>query len=556
MYQIRNMMTYVTFFTTVKLYLMFAVIPAFSETSEKLVVLNTQNVTENVVDLQTDERVFNAVSALSEDLESIKSFYKSIHYKPMWIGGKNESRHNAFLDALKRAGDHGLPVARYNISDLEAALSEAKLGQNVGTTEVMITQTYLQYAHDLSSGALEPKKIDIELSIERPRKNDEALLTSIFQSEPGQFLSTLAPQSDEYQKLLAEKEKLEHVIADAGVTEPLPARTLKKGSSGEAVVLLRNRLTTLGYSNLGTGEKFDEDLKAAVIKYQQENGLSADGVVGPGTLGHLNQGPREKLIKVLVNLERERWMNFKRGQRNVIVNQASFMVYLVDDGRVSFETRAVVGKRSKDRTPEFYDEMTHMVVNPTWHVPKSIAGQEFLPMMKKDPSVLARRNMVMISRSGKRVNPADLDLTQFSSKNFPFSIKQRPSAGNALGRVKFMFPNKFNIYLHDTPMKSLFKRDVRAFSHGCVRLQKPFEFAHKLLELQTSNPEGAFDRWLKTRKEQYVNLEHPVPVYLTYRTAYFGDASEVSFHPDIYGRDKKVFDALTKAGFSLEASQS
>lgn len=162
----------------------------------------------------------------------------------------------------------------------------------------------------------------------------------------------------------------------------------------------------------------------------------------------------------------------------------------------------------------------------------------------------------MISQSGKSVNPGSIDLSAYNEKSFPFYIKQRPSPGNALGRVKFMFPNRFNIYLHDTPSKSLFNREVRAFSHGCIRLQKPFDFAHKLLEKQTSNPKGAFDTWLKTGKEQYVNLAEPVPVYLTYRTAYFGDSSAISFYPDIYGRDKKVFKALSKAGVSLRAVQS
>jgi len=259
----------------------------------------------------------------------------------------------------------------------------------------------------------------------------------------------------------------------------------------------------------------------------------------------------------LVNLERERWMNFPRGKRNIFVNQASYTVYVIDNGRTSFQTRAIIGTRASDRrTPEFYDEMTHMVVNPTWHVPRSITGKEYLPIIRKDPGFLARRNMVMVSSSGKRVNPANIDYTEYTPKNFPFSIKQRPSAGNALGRVKFMFPNKFNIYLHDTPTKHLFNRDTRAFSHGCVRLQKPFDFAYKLLEKQTSNPKGAFNTWLKTGKEQYVNLDKPVPVYLTYRTVYFGDAKKPSFFPDIYGRDKKIFNALSKAGVSLRAVQS
>jgi murein L,D-transpeptidase YcbB/YkuD len=440
---------------------------------------------------------------------------------------------------------------------LDEAFKASRNPDNVGKVELLATKTYLQYAHDLSSGAVKPKAIDAEMAINRPRRSDQNLLEAFTKSSPSSFLKALAPKSKEYQLLLAEKKKLERAMGAAGANQALPSRTVKKGSSGNSVILLRQRLTALGYGKLGNSPKFDDPLKAAVIKFQKANGLSADGVAGPGTLGRMNQGPKQKLIKVLVNLERERWMNFPRGKRNIFVNQAAFKVYVIDNGRASFETRTVIGTNTKDRrTPEFYDEMTYMVVNPTWHVPRSIAGKEYLPILRKDPGFLSRRNMVMISSSGKRVNPSNVNLSGYSEKNFPYSIKQRPSPGNALGRVKFIFPNKFNIYLHDTPSKSLFNRDVRTFSHGCIRLQKPFELAHKLLEKQTSNPQGAFNTWLNTGKEQYVNLDQPIPVYLTYRTAYFGDASQPSFYPDVYGRDKKVFNALSKAGVSLRAVQS
>jgi murein L,D-transpeptidase YcbB/YkuD len=159
----------------------------------------------------------------------------------------------------------------------------------------------------------------------------------------------------------------------------------------------------------------------------------------------------------------------------------------------------------------------------------------------------------MVGSNGKSVNPANIDLTKYNEKNFPYSIKQKPSKGNALGLVKFMFPNQFNIYLHDTPSKNLFNREVRAFSHGCVRVQKPFEFAYKLLEKQTSDPKGAFQAWLNTGREQYVNLQTAVPVYLNYRTAFFGTDGRINFRDDVYGRDKTIFNALSKAGVALRA---
>lgn len=505
----------------------------------------------------SNQAVYDVVIRAGKGAKGIQAFYASTNYKAIWVGKKNKSRRNALLAALKYSGNQGLPTARYKLAELDAALKASRNGTNAGAAELLVTKTYLQYAHDLTSGAVNPRRIDKEIAIDRPRRSDQDLLQAFTKSSPSGFLKSLAPKTKEYQLLLAEKKKLERDMGAAGAAKAIPGRTLKKGSSGNSVVLLRQRLTKLGYGKLGNAPKFDDALKTVVAKFQKANGLSADGVAGPSTIGRLNQGPKQKLIKVLVNLERERWMNFPRGKRNIFVNQAAYTVYMIDNGRVSFQTRAVIGTRASDRrTPEFYDEMTHMVVNPTWHVPRSITGKEYLPIIRKDPGFLKRRNMVMVAASGKSVNPANVDMSEYTAKNFPFSIKQRPSAGNALGRVKFMFPNRFNIYLHDTPSKSLFNRDRRAFSHGCVRIQKPFEFAHKLLEKQTSNPKGAFNAWLKTGKEQYVNLADPVPVYLTYRTVYFGDAKKPTFYADVYGRDKKVFNALSKAGVSLRAVQS
>ena len=513
-------------------------------------VLSAQTIVSN-------QAVYDVVIRAGKNAKGIQDFYAASNYEPIWAGKKNKARRKALMAALKSSGSQGLPTARYKVAALDAALKASRNTANIGAAELLATKTYLQYAHDLSSGIVSPKRIDKELSIDRPRRSDESLLAAMKKGSPAGVLSALMPKSKEYQLLLAEKKKLERAIGATGGAQAIPSRTLKKGSSGNSVVLLRQRLTALGYGRLGKAPQFDDELKASVVKFQKDNGLNIDGVAGPGTIGRLNQGPKQKLVKVLVNLERERWMNFPRGKRNIFVNQASYTVYVIDNGRTSFQTRAIIGTRASDRrTPEFYDEMTHMVVNPTWHVPRSITGKEYLPIIRKDPGFLARRNMVMVSSSGKRVNPANIDYTEYTPKNFPFSIKQRPSAGNALGRVKFMFPNKFNIYLHDTPTKHLFNRDTRAFSHGCVRLQKPFDFAYKLLEKQTSNPKGAFNTWLKTGKEQYVNLDKPVPVYLTYRTVYFGDAKKPSFFPDIYGRDKKIFNALSKAGVSLRAVQS
>lgn len=486
-----------------------------------------------------------AVASSASLSDAARSFYKARDYQPIWMGEANTARANALVAALEGAGDHGLPVRRYTLDALRDALAVGRSDPSVAAeAEMFATRIFLSYARDLSSGALEPSKIDREIAVRPPRREETALLTAFSKSSPTAFFKALAPQHDHYKKLMAEKKRLEAEVAN-DTTPSLGNRTLQRGSKGPEVVALRARLAQLGYGDLGTSEVFDKELRAAVRQFQKDRGLGADGIVGPGTRRAFGGNAADKLKKVIVNLERERWLNRDRGKRHIIVNIADFSFTLYEDDKPAFYSVTVVGKRNKDRTPEFHDEMTHMVVNPTWHVPPSIAGKEYLPTLKRRGGL---RGLRVIGRSGRAVDTASVDWSKYSAKNFPYSIKQPPGPRNALGRVKFMFPNRFNIYLHDTPSKNLFKREVRAFSHGCVRVQRPFEFAHKLLEAQTADPKGAFESWLKTGREQYVNLQTPVPVYLTYKTAFVANDGTIGYRGDIYGRDAKLWRALTDAG--------
>ncbi len=502
----------------------------------------------------TNAQISAAVKADKSLSGEAKQFYAQRGYKPIWVGNKNKSRAKALLAAVTNSAAHGLPTAQYQIADLKAALRNGN-GKEGASAEAFATKIFLKYAHDLSSGVLEPKKVDREIAVQPPRRSELALLDAISRSSPSGFFKALAPTHPEYARLLKEKQNLERLIGKGGYGAKVPVATLKPGTSSKNVTKMRARLSALGYGRLGADAGFDENLKKVVQQFQTDHGLKADGVAGPGTIKVMNVSADQRLRQVLVNLERERWMNRSRGKRHIVVNLADFSFNVYDNDRVTFTSVTVIGKVGKDRTPEFHDQMTHMVVNPTWHVPRSIAGKEYLPIIKKDPGFLARRGMRMVGRNGKAVNPANVNLSQYSAKNFPYSIKQKPSKGNALGLVKFMFPNKYNIYLHDTPSKSLFNREVRAFSHGCVRVQKPFEFAYKLLEKQTSDPKGAFHGWLKTGREQYVNLQQPVPIYLNYRTAFFKEDGRINYRNDIYGRDKTIFNALSKAGVALQAVQ-
>ena len=214
----------------------------------------------------------------------------------------------------------------------------------------------------------------------------------------------------------------------------------------------------------------------------------------------------------------------------------------------------MIGKNQGDRrSPEFSDEMEHMVINPSWYVPRSIVTKEYLPQLKANPN--AAGHIEITDSRGRRVDRSAVDFTQFTARTFPFAMRQPPSGRNALGLVKFMFPNKYNIYLHDTPAKNLFSREVRAYSHGCIRLAQPFEFAYALLARQNEDPKAFFHRVLNTGKETKVELEQNVPVHIIYRTAIVSSKGRAEFRRDVYGRDAKVWAALERAGVVLSSVQ-
>ena len=473
----------------------------------------------------------------------LTAFYAARNYAPIWT----DLRRAAFAAALSHARRHGLPEARYNTDALRDIFDAG-----LATGDIEASALFLRYAQDLSTGLIEPRSADRDIVIKRPEFDAPAALNALsLASDPTAYLAGLAPQHPDYARLVEERGRLIDLIDAGGWGAPLTATsTLRPGAQGPEIAVLRTRLGLMEGRDYGLSPEYDADLVTAVKAFQLRKGLADDGVIGPKTRAALNASPTDRLKQVLVNLERQRWLNLDRGARHILVNQADFMVEVVDQGETTFRSRVVIGKNAH-RTQEFDDTMTHMVVNPTWHVPRSIATEEMLPRLKRNPGTLGGSYQVM-TRNGTRVNPNFVNFNQFNKSNFPFVIKQRPGSANALGKVKFMFPNEFNIYLHDTPSKSLFNRDVRAYSHGCVRVQKPFELAYHLLGPQAAAPKEMFTGILNTGRERRVNLETPVPIYLTYQSVVFDEAGLAQYRGDVYGRDARVFRALTEAGVSLD----
>lgn len=485
--------------------------------------------------------------------DAVAAFYRARDYDPIWTAEDSVQRRAALFAALSRAGDHALPVTRYDVAALTEALASARTEGDRARAEMMLTRAYLDYASDLKTGFLDPKKVDPSVVREIVHPDPAQLLASITTGDPVQVMRDLAPKSPQYAQLMRAKIALEEKMAQGGWGAAVPTKALGPGDSGPAVVALRDRLVRMGYISRSATQSYDAAIQSAVQQFQLDHGLIADGKAFEGTLQEINVSPEQRLKSIVVAMERMRWLgDAPLGDRHIWVNQPDFTAKIVDHGKVTFETRAVIGKNVPDQhTPEFSDVMEYMVINPSWGVPRSIIVKEYLPLLQRNPNAVS--HLQVIDGRGRVIPRGAVNFAAYSARSFPFGLRQPPSDGNALGKVKFMFPNPHNIYLHDTPAKNLFSHEVRAYSHGCIRLADPFDFAYALLAPQTDDPKGLFERHLKTGQETTVMLETPVPVHLVYFTAFPGEKGQMTYRRDVYGRDAGLFQALEAAGVVLPA---
>jgi len=488
---------------------------------------------------------------------AVGAFYRARDYAPLWTDGSPAAQ--ARLAALVRAFEdvhlHGLPDAAFDPEALRARLTGTLSERDLGRLEADLTALFLAYAHDVQSGILDPGAIIPDIKRDLQRRDPGAILQGLADAASADaYIRSLPPRSGEYVRLMRARMDLEATVLRGGWGPRVEAERLQPGDTGPAVVALRNRLVAMGLMAPSPTATYDAAITAAVQEVQVRNGLTADGVAGEATLAEINVSAEDRLKSVLVAMERERWMNYDRGERHIWVNIPSFRTQMFYQGRVVFETKSVVGRNEEGRrTPEFSDVMEHMVVNPTWHVPRSIAVNDYLPRLQRNPG--ANGYLRITDARGQVVDRATADFTQYSAGNFPFDIKQPPGPGNALGVVKFMFPNQWNIYLHDTPDKHLFDREARAYSSGCIRLADPRDFARALLALQSDDPESLFQTTLDSRRETQIDLTRRIPVHLDYRTSFTDPKGALHHRRDIYGRDARLWQALAEAGVELPGVQ-
>jgi|EndMetStandDraft_2_1072991.scaffolds.fasta_scaffold12677_2 murein L,D-transpeptidase YcbB/YkuD len=478
-------------------------------------------------------------------------FYGARGFEPLWltpgVGSAITFSPNAekILTVFEDAALEGFRPADYLTADLDPAAAGTD-PVKLAALETAFSQAAIRYAQDAYGGRIAPTAVSKLFTIAPKRVDEAATLLKLASSDaPDQVLRDLSPTQPEFLRL---KSALAKFYDGSVVVEQVSipdGKTLKLGMEDERVPLLRQRLGVAapeipeGATDAKVDITYDQALLDAVKVFQEELGLTADGVLGPATVAALNGGGNVSKDDIIANMERWRWEPNEFGQFNVQVNIPEFTVWIMKDGAPVHTTRVVVGT-PKNQTPIFSDEIQNIVVNPYWNVPPSIAAGEIKPHLIANPYYLDSQNMEMLA-GGKVINAAAIDWTTTNINNY--SIRQKPGPGNALGKIKFLFPNEHNVYLHDTPSKSLFSRAFRAYSHGCVRVQNPFEFAGALVatnpELSQASLEG-----LGGPKEKWVTLENHIPVHLMYFTLRVDEDGTIRSYGDVYGHNKKLIELL------------
>lgn len=471
---------------------------------------------------------------------ALAAFYGETGLRPIFTGDTGAARRQALLAAIAEMPRHGIPAARY------APESLASSDLRGMSAELAHARALSRLLGDLSHGVLDPAKVDPEIKRRRKETDLPALIADFAAaSDPLAALRAAAPDHPAY---LALQEAL-----SGAAMPPVPAHLPRVpeglwriGDRGDGLAPMRARLDAMGFEIPDADPQlYDAALAQAVQRFQEAAGLRADGIAGPQTIRMLNgDGPsaqdgRQRAISVA--MERLRWMNgHDLRERHVWVNIPEFTTTIVENGAEVFRTRSVVGENNSElRTPEFSDMLSHVVVNPTWTVPPGMLRRIYLPALQANRH--AYPHLDVIDRRGNIVPREALDL---SSGGFPYRLRQKPSDANALGIVKFIFPNPWNIYLHDTPNKGQFGNRVRAGSNGCIRIGDPVDLAHQLLSRQTDNPAAMFQRARDSGRETWLTMRPAIPVHLVYFTAWPDADGRVRVFDDIYGRDARIWRAL------------
>ncbi len=478
----------------------------------------------------------------------------------VWSRGGADTRISELLDRLQRAETQGLDSTDYGISRLSALRAQRENPDSLALLDLLATTAALHYMSDLAFGRVAPALVDTMWTT-APRRVDllDELATALDSDRVGATLDDLAPPQDGAVRLRTALAQY-RAIAARGEWPEMPAGPpLSVGAVDARVPLLRGRLEITGDLPLrGAGLVFDSTLAAAVRRAQARHGLAPDGVVGPATLAALNVPVLERIRQIELNLERWRWLPRDLGKRYLMVNSAGFTFELVDSGRVVFSGRIVVG-RVDWPTPILSARLTEVTFSPRWNIPKSIAIQEVLPIVRRDPDYLLREGIHVMSDTTEQAVELDLGTISWDTipdSSFALRLWQQPGPRNPLGRIRFTIPNRFGVALHDTREPQLFGALARAFSHGCIRVAD----AERLAIYALRDVPGWAPDWIRAAAtlpaEWRVAAPDSMPTYLDYWTAWVGSDGAVEFRADLYGWDAELAAALRPGGLGTSSASS
>lgn len=491
----------------------------------------------------------------------LTDLYERRQFEPAWTRPQQAAE---LLELIRESEAEGLDPSDYHVAELQRgvealAAAGALEPDRRAELDILLTDALARLAYHRRFGKVDPYSLDPQWNFRRELGDTDpatALQAAIDAESLRRHFETLIPRGWFFRAMREGLARYREIAAAGGWPTVPEGSIMRPGDVDTRTRIIARRLAIAGdlpMAALSTvDDNYGEELEGAVRRFQARHGLDVDGVVGPGTLRAMNVSAAQRVRQLEVNLERARWVLDDLSDYFILVNIAGFRVYVIRDQEIVWETRAQVGRPYR-RSPVFRDEMKYLVFNPTWTVPYSIATRDLLPQIKQDPGFFESRGFDLRNRNGVPVEPSSVDWSQAGAGSFPYTLVQRPGPANAMGRVKFMFPNQYAVYLHDTPSRYLFDRADRTFSSGCIRIENPFELAEILL-----GPDGwtqeRFEGVLDSGKEQTVFLSKPVPVLLLYWTAQANPDGTVSFFPDVYDRDGAIEKGLN-APFSLKLPQ-
>ena len=490
-------------------------------------------------------------------------FYAERGFAPAWVDPRNAE---ILVAAIRDSHDEGLNPEDYHVGEIERRRAELADGatpdpSTVAELDLLLTDALVALAYHYLYGKIDPISVNANWNVDRSFIDVEpivAIESALRNGTLAADIENTKPKHYFYVRLRDALARYRQIEKDGGWETVPPGPALKPGDTDPRVPAIRRRLRLTGdlAAKADTGsERLDEALDTAVKTFQWRHGLAVDGVVGATTLETMNLPVARRIEQIRINMERARWYTREVERDAVVVNIAGFMVYVTRDDRVVWYTKAMVGKLYR-KTPLFKGKMTHIVINPTWTVPPTILRKDVLPKVIADPAYLQTKNISVLDRSGKRLDPSAVDWATVSTRSFPYMLRQNPGPKNALGRVKFIFPNPHFVFLHDTPSRSRFVEETRTFSSGCVRVENPLELAALLLDDPENWSLEKIEQTVESGKTKTVLFEEPIAVYLAYWTAAVDGQGDINFRRDPYGRDPAVLEGLeTRFDFADSVQQ-